>query len=252
MMRNMMNHDFEETRTKKIVLDQYSPVAVQEFVKFLYGLELNLVDLKKDLLIVKDLLIMGSLYDVELLQKAAASFIEEQLTKENVTSTMKFAKTYNAKDTVKLCVDFILKNERLEIVINDTELLCEFPELAVEVLQRKRKELCNIETKKIVSRGKMMLQDLKIFKYDRTKPIFTGIKIGFDLERRHEEEEMREMLERVFKREMLERVFNGLERSDSGSVCVVADKRPIIVRGIELVIFYYLLSWDLKPVSILR
>ena len=204
-----MNHDFKERRTKKIVLGDYSTVAVQEFVKFLYGKELNHRDLKTDLLIVRELLDMGGLYDVQLLQKAASSFIEEKLTKENVISTMKFAKTNMAKDTVKLCVEFILKSEDLERIINDTEFLHEFPELAVEVLQRKRNKLCNIETKEFLSVGRIAARDLKIFKYDRTKPIYTRIEIGFD----HEIEERWERCVSRF---------------------VLVDKRPITVRGMEL------------------
>ena len=51
--------DFKESHEKKIRLKTYSTKAVQQFIRFLYGFELEQEELKKDLQLAKDLTVMS-------------------------------------------------------------------------------------------------------------------------------------------------------------------------------------------------
>ena len=63
-----MTADFKESHEKKIHLRTYSTKTVQQFIRFLYGFELE----QNDLQLAKDMTIMGGIYNIPTLQKAAA------------------------------------------------------------------------------------------------------------------------------------------------------------------------------------
>ena len=61
--------DFKESHEKKIRLKTYSTKAVQQFIRFLYGFELeqNVPNLQQ----TKELIVMGGIYNIPTLQNAA-------------------------------------------------------------------------------------------------------------------------------------------------------------------------------------
>ena len=51
--------EFKESHEKKIHLKTYDPKSVQQFIRFLYGFELE----QNDLQLAKDMTIMGGIYN---------------------------------------------------------------------------------------------------------------------------------------------------------------------------------------------
>ena len=100
---------FKESQLKRIELKSFSTKAVQMFVRFLYGFELEQEDLKNDLDLVKDLIVMGGAYNVNGLQTAAVIYLPEHLNTDNMMEWMDFLKTHNAKDAIVFCSEFLVK-----------------------------------------------------------------------------------------------------------------------------------------------
>ena len=165
----MMLHDCEEKKTKRIELKKFSEDATEQFVKFLYGFELEQDDLET----VKELLYMGGLYDVEDLQKAASGFIVDNLTKENVFDVMEFAKTHNADIVMELCSDFVI-NRCPEKIVSQREEVLKFPELGLALLNGKIHDICNVRVHKFPLGP---AEDLEIYKYEVSKPLVHGLKV---------------------------------------------------------------------------
>ena len=90
-----MSGDFKEKMEKKIEMKAFSPKAVQEFVRFVYGLEIE--DLSTNLELVKELIEMGGLYNVPGVQSGAATFLPKHLNRNNKLEVLEFAVTHKAK-----------------------------------------------------------------------------------------------------------------------------------------------------------
>ena len=101
---------FKESQLKRIELKSYSTQAVQMFVRFLYGFELEQEDLKNDLELVKDLILMGGVYNINGLQTAASIFLPQYLNTDNMLELMDFVKTQNVLDVFGLCAQYLVKN----------------------------------------------------------------------------------------------------------------------------------------------
>ena len=89
-----MTGDFKEKMEKKIEMKAFSTKAVQEFVRFVYGLEIE--DLSTNLELVKELIEMGGLYNVPGVQSAAATFLPDHLNSSNKLELLEFAVTHQA------------------------------------------------------------------------------------------------------------------------------------------------------------
>ena len=88
-------------------MSAFSAQAVQQFVKFLYGFELEEENPKG---VVMDLIEMGGVYSVENLQIAASIFVPKILTEGNMLEMMDFLKTHKALAALDLCTEFLLEN----------------------------------------------------------------------------------------------------------------------------------------------
>lgn len=69
-MEKAVSGNFQENYLKRIEMKSFSTKAVQEFVRFLYGFELDQEDMKNNLEMVRDLIEMGGVYNVNGLQTA--------------------------------------------------------------------------------------------------------------------------------------------------------------------------------------
>ena len=84
MLELALTGEFKESHEKKIRLKTYSTKAVQQFIRFLYGFELEQEELKKDLQLAKDLTVMGGVYNIPSLQKAAAEALVDHVNMDNL------------------------------------------------------------------------------------------------------------------------------------------------------------------------
>ena len=91
--------DFKESHEKKIHFKTYSTKAVQQFIRFLYGFELE----QNDLQIAKDLTVMGGVYNIPSLQKAAAEALVDHVNMDNLVEMM---------ESVLKCLRIISSAER--------------------------------------------------------------------------------------------------------------------------------------------
>ena len=102
-MERALTGDFKESHEKKIHLKTYSTKAVQQFIRFLYGFELEQEELKKDLQLAKDLTVMGGVYNIPSLQKAAAEALVDHVNMDNLVEMM---------ESVLKCLRIISSAER--------------------------------------------------------------------------------------------------------------------------------------------
>ena len=88
-----MSDDFRESEEKRIEMKTFSDKAVQLFVKFLYGYELE-EEKSGNVELMKELVSVGEVHNVPSLQSAAASLFVESFTAENKMEMMDFVKSH--------------------------------------------------------------------------------------------------------------------------------------------------------------
>ena len=79
VLMRMMTSDFKEKHTRAIELRMFNSKTVEYFLKFLYGFELDNEDKDLDLATLKELTVMGDMYDVKELQAAAILTMDRYL-----------------------------------------------------------------------------------------------------------------------------------------------------------------------------
>ena len=89
-----MSGDFREWEEKRIEMKTFSDKAVQLFVKFLYGYELEEEEESGNVELMKELVSVGEVHNVPSLQSAAASLFVESFTAENKMEMMDFVRTH--------------------------------------------------------------------------------------------------------------------------------------------------------------
>ena len=98
--------DFEEKKTRKLIIPDASSEAVDNFVRILYGIDVDLDDDDDGLDILKDLIMIGGVYDASV-QEVATEHLKNHLTKENVFEILELCKNQKAEDGVKNCLQMI-------------------------------------------------------------------------------------------------------------------------------------------------
>ena len=124
----------ENENKKKIHLKTFSTEAVRQFIKFLYGFELEQKELEKDLLLVKYLTLMGGVYNIPSLQRAAARALFNHITLDNMVEMMDFVKINFLDAAADALGDHIAKKFDQEQLIS-SEIFTKNPEIAVKVLK---------------------------------------------------------------------------------------------------------------------
>ena len=136
-----MCSNFKEREEKRIKLKSFSDETVQLFVKFLYGYELEKVDINADPVgLAKDLIEMGGYYNVPSLQSAAATFLLEHITTENMLEIMDFVKAHNAEEAARICAECIGQKFSLATPLKVIE---KYPEIAVNAIKELNKQSKN-------------------------------------------------------------------------------------------------------------
>ena len=158
-----MSGDFKEKMEKKIEMKAFSPKAVQEFVRFVYGLEIE--DLSTNLELVKELIEMGGLYNVPGVQSGAATFLPKHLNRNNKLEVLEFAVTHKAKAAEEICCQFVVKeNDRNEDLTQTIEKLIPKPAIAGPVMK------CLFDSKK---KNTVRLYESipQVYHYHKNKPV---------------------------------------------------------------------------------
>ena len=109
VLKRMFSHDFKEKTDKTIKFSKFSSKAVKTFIKYLYGYQLNEGNEGLDLDTLKEILVMGDMYDVGGLKDVVVDDMVKFITKENVFELLDFIKQHQVKDVQK-CLEFILNN----------------------------------------------------------------------------------------------------------------------------------------------
>ena len=128
-----MNGNFSEKAKRIIALKDFSKKAVEEFVRYLYGYELQ----QEHLELVKELVIMGGVYFVDSLQTAATSCLSKHLSKENVLDVLSFMRTHKAITAVEICAEFCLNTLNLDTLDNSGQLE-NYPEILLAFFRKMR------------------------------------------------------------------------------------------------------------------
>ena len=136
MLELAVSADFKEKNEKQIHLKTFSTEAVRQFIKFLYGFELEQKELEKDLLLVKYLTLMGGVYNIPSLQRAAARALFNHITLDNMVEMMDFVKINFLDAAADALGDHIAKKFDQEQQLS-SEIFTKNPEIAVKVLKAK-------------------------------------------------------------------------------------------------------------------
>ena len=106
--------------------------ASEQFVKFLYGFDLN-QDHTNDREILKELVFYAGMCGLDCLQKAAASLLVKKLSKRNMPDIFEILKKNNIESEDAL--NFVTENfEKSELM--QKNLHKKFPKLAVALLEK--------------------------------------------------------------------------------------------------------------------
>jgi len=122
--------EFKESHEKKIHLKTYDPKSVQQFIRFLYGFELE----QNDLQIAKDLTVMGGVYNIPSLQEAAAEALVDHVNMNNLVEIMDFVKINSVDSAADALGNQVVKNFDREQLIS-SDVLMKHPEIAVKLLK---------------------------------------------------------------------------------------------------------------------
>ena len=112
---------------------------MEEFVRYLYGYELQQEHLDEDLGLVKELVTMGGVYFVDSLQTAATSCLTKHLSKENVLDVLSFMRTHKAITAVEICAEFCLSNLDLK-ALDDSGQLEKYPEILLRSFRKRLRQ----------------------------------------------------------------------------------------------------------------
>ena len=124
------DNNFIERKEGKVKIPEASTESVTQFVRILYGLDL---DENVSLDVVKELIVIGGLYDVTV-QEIAGEHLRNHLIKGNVFEVLKFCKEREAKNAVKICLQMIVNNFTREELL-DSGYFDDHNDLAVEFYQ---------------------------------------------------------------------------------------------------------------------
>ena len=142
-----MSGNFREKEEKRIEMKTFSDEAVELFVKFLYGYELEEDDINANYIdnnialahrnaieirLATDLIEMGGYYNVPNLQSAAATLLLKHITPENMVEIMNFVKTHNPEGPARICSEYIAKKFSVDTV---SSVLDKHPEIAVQIVR---------------------------------------------------------------------------------------------------------------------
>ena len=142
VLGKMTTADFKEKTEKLIEFPKYSDYAVEAFIKFLYGFELELHLTKNDddddenvnYETAFELIEMGGVYGVREVQLAAADLTKKYLTKENVFETMQICKENDLDVAVDFCAKFATMNFSKKEIL-ESGVIMKLPEIACKFLE---------------------------------------------------------------------------------------------------------------------
>ena len=138
-LKGMLGSNLRESAEKCAKL-YMSTKATEQFVKYLYGFEL---DLNLDLDILKELMEYGGMYLVDSLQNAAGRKLKMKLSKDNVFEILDFFARKNIGIGMNLCIDFASLNFE-QTFLRQKGYFNKYPEICQKILEREQDEKSQI------------------------------------------------------------------------------------------------------------
>ena len=127
--KGMLNSSLKEQAEKKGTLDMTTK-ATEQFVKFLYGFELDNLNID----IVKELMEYGQMYLVDSLPKAALNKLDVFVSKDNVFDVLKFFVEKKIEIGMDFCIDFVTKNFDKRFLM-ENGYFNQYPEICQKILE---------------------------------------------------------------------------------------------------------------------
>jgi len=126
----MFTHKFKESLTNRVSISGLEPAAVLEMLRFIYeGRVFNLPVVDRSLLEAADM------YNIGELKSLCEKSICENMTVDNVSSTLMFAQTRLSVKIKNKCVEFITKNVRAVTNTEGWKDLVRDPTIMTEVVR---------------------------------------------------------------------------------------------------------------------
>ena len=123
---------FKESTTKVLRLPK-SGEAIEQMVKFMYGLELKI----KTILVARELVEMAKMYEVKYLEEAVSAPLTKLLKPSDVLENLIFYKDLEAKEAVEACKELALKTFSPDQILTH-EQLEDHPKIAIELWRSTR------------------------------------------------------------------------------------------------------------------
>jgi len=127
----MFQHDFEENRTRTVVIDDTKAQVFKQFLQYIYiGTAPEMEDVAMDLLVVADK------YGVDSLKEECATVLSRKLKLDNVISILILAHLHSIPKLFQSALDFMAKHNRIVCSLSDYAMLMEnYPKLCFKVNQ---------------------------------------------------------------------------------------------------------------------
>ncbi len=123
--------NFKERKTGQVVIEEFKPEEVKQFLKFIYVGECNFSEVDP-----WQILAMADKYDVQGLKKTCGLVLKESLSKNNCLEYVDKACLFKINDLISACVDLARKNPKLISDADWTGLAGKYPEIAVELFKK--------------------------------------------------------------------------------------------------------------------
>ena len=129
----MFQHDFEENRTRTVIIDDTKAQVFLQLVQYLYTGSAS--DIEKEDVTV-DLLIAADKYGVEPLKEECAALIGRNLKSENIINILILAHLHSIPYLYQSAVDFMTKHSKRVCLLPDFQKFIEnYPTLSCQVIQ---------------------------------------------------------------------------------------------------------------------
>lgn len=126
----MFSHNFQETRSNRVVVTDLEPEAVVEMIRFIYSNRVQSLER-----VNRHLLAAADKYNIQDLKEICERSLCDSMTVENVSGLLLFARDRFSVNLKRKTIDFITRN--IEAVTHSSgwnELVCE-PLIMTEVVR---------------------------------------------------------------------------------------------------------------------
>ena len=139
MMSAMFQHDFKETRTRVVNIEDTKPVIFKQLLQYIYTGTASQVE---DEEVTMDLFVAADKYGVEALKEECSLILGRKLNVDNVVSILILSHLHSMPNLFNVCLSFMVNNNRT---------VCSHPDYAI--LMEKWPKLCFLVNQLMLGAG---------------------------------------------------------------------------------------------------